>query len=310
MKRILVAFDDSPGAGAAMQDMVRGGFPERCEATVLAIADVWLPPDSEKSEEELPPQVATSRRDARQHALDALSAAREISQRGVERLHRMFPAWTVHPEGHADSPAWGILNEAKKFHADLIVIGSHGRSPLQKFFLGSVSYKVAAEAQCPVRVFREHGRDSGSDGLRLLVGVDGSGDSDRAVEEVRVRRWPSNTKIELVTVAEPKVKTKAVMDAARASLKAETEKPEDSISSMLAERAKRLSQPHLEVSTKILEGDAKGALLRHAEHWKADCIFLGARGLHHGARLYLGTLASAIMTRAHCTVEIVRPMSV
>jgi hypothetical protein len=29
--------------------------------------------------------------------------------------------------------------------------------------------------------------------------------------------------------------------------------------------------------------------------------------MQHGSRLYLGTVASAIISRAHCTVEVVRP---
>jgi nucleotide-binding universal stress UspA family protein len=47
-------------------------------------------------------------------------------------------------------------------------------------------------------------------------------------------------------------------------------------------------------------------LLREAERWEAECIFLGARGLHHNQRIHLGTCASAVATRAHCSVEIVR----
>ena len=45
-------------------------------------------------------------------------------------------------------------------------------------------------------------------------------------------------------------------------------------------------------------GDPKKVLVRAADEWKADTIFLGARGLHHGNRLFLGTLASAVAARA------------
>jgi len=60
------------------------------------------------------------------------------------------------------------------------------------------------------------------------------------------------------------------------------------------------------VETHILEGLPKQNLLKHAEAWAADCIFVGARGLDHGSNRYLGSTASALASRAHCSVEIVR----
>ena len=53
-------------------------------------------------------------------------------------------------------------------------------------------------------------------------------------------------------------------------------------------------------------GEEETRLLGFAGENQIDCIFLGARGQHHGNRLYLGTVAAAISTRASCTVEIVR----
>ena len=303
MKKILVAYDGSPGAEAAMQDMVRGGFPDFCEAKVLTIADVWLP--SDPPEPPFPDRVAASRVEARRRALDALTVAGKISFSGAERLRHLFPKWTIHNASHADSPAWGILAEARRWGAGLIVIGSHGRTPLQKFFLGSVSHKVAAEASCSVRVFRSQHRNHDSE-LRVVVALDGSDDSNAAFEEVLGRKWLAKAKFQLITVIDPRLNAAPIMDAG-AVLPEQVESAEDWVPSMLASRAAPLQERNFEVSTHILEGDPKAALLRHAEQWKADAIFLGARGLQHGNRLYLGTFASAIASRAHCTVEIVRP---
>ena len=76
---------------------------------------------------------------------------------------------------------------------------------------------------------------------------------------------------------------------------------------MLEHAAKILSDAGLAVETQLLKGDPKHELLTQAEAWEADAIFIGARGLHHGGRLALGTMASAVAARAHCSVEIVRP---
>src|SRR5262249_33079535 len=52
------------------------------------------------------------------------------------------------------SPQNVILEEARNWNADLIVVGSHGRSPISRFLLGSVSEAIALHAPCSVEVIR------------------------------------------------------------------------------------------------------------------------------------------------------------
>jgi nucleotide-binding universal stress UspA family protein len=47
-----------------------------------------------------------------------------------------------------------ILNEAESWQADLIVVGSHGRSGFDRVVMGSVSEAVALHATCSVEVIR------------------------------------------------------------------------------------------------------------------------------------------------------------
>lgn len=303
MKRILIAFDDSVGSQAALLDMVRGGFPERCDANVLSIADVWLPPEGSAAAGF--PDRARAHGAARKHALELVAAARETSVRGAERLRSLFPGWNVEHSSYADSPAWGILAEARRWAADLIVIGSHGRSQLERFFLGSVSYKVAAEARCSVRIFKSHHRPA-DHSIRIFIAVDGSSDSEAAIAEALARKWPADARFHLITVLDQKLRTTLLTEAGLFPPEF-VGFGESSVSEMLEERAERFRKRRFQASTELLEGDPKSLLLHHAASGGADCIFLGARGLQHGDRLYLGTLASAIATRAHCTVEIVRP---
>jgi len=73
----------------------------------------------------------------------------------VARLQQQYPQSTVDglaPLGH---PADQILALADKWNADLIVLGSNGRRGFSHFLLGSVSEKVAREANCTVEVIRK-----------------------------------------------------------------------------------------------------------------------------------------------------------
>ena len=51
-------------------------------------------------------------------------------------------------------PSRLIVRTARSLHADLIVVGTHGRQGLTKFFLGSVAERVIATALCPVMTIR------------------------------------------------------------------------------------------------------------------------------------------------------------
>ena len=56
----------------------------------------------------------------------------------------------VVPDVRKGQPYEEILKEASERKIDLIVIASHGKTGLQKYFIGSVTEKVMKEAKCPV----------------------------------------------------------------------------------------------------------------------------------------------------------------
>ena len=142
MKRLLVGFDGSDYGASALQDLAHAGLPPELEAIVLSVADVWLPTNPAGYEPPLSEPVPV--RAARTQALQAVASAQALAETAAERLRGLHPKWAVRAESRADSPAWALIRMAGEWHANLVAVGSHGRSVVERFFLGSVSQKVAA----------------------------------------------------------------------------------------------------------------------------------------------------------------------
>ena len=93
---------------------------------------------------------------------DADSVARKAAEDAVEKtaefLRNKKISLLITTAVGNGSPKQIILNEAEKFNADLIVVGSHGHGVIGRFLLGSVSQSVALHAACSVLIVRK--RDS------------------------------------------------------------------------------------------------------------------------------------------------------
>ena len=84
---------------------------------------------------------------ARNAIVDSLAAAKtKFNEQGLEVETKLLEGQVIHRE---------IVRAAEDSHADLIIIGSHGRTGLKKLFLGSVAQSVLGESHIPVLIVRE-----------------------------------------------------------------------------------------------------------------------------------------------------------
>ena len=307
MKRLLIGYDGSECATAAIDDLHAAGLPLELDAKVLTVADVWLPADSQRLEPIYPNVESKAIQRARIAGAALLKQARMTAAQGREHVQQLFPKWRVDALALPDSPAWAITRTAQEFHADLIVVGSHGRSLLERLFLGSVAQKVIAEAHCSVRICKARGSDSKRP-QTILVALDGSKDSEAAIRTILERRWPLNTQFRLVTVVDDRLESAVAWPGsyAREWVQDHDKEARESACRIVEKHASALYGAGLRVETHIYHGEPKQGLLDAARDLAADCIFIGAHGLHHEGRPSLGAIASAIASRAPCTVEIVR----
>jgi len=70
--------------------------------------------------------------------------------------------------------------------------------------------------------------------------------------------------------------------------------------------AQKLRRAGLHAEMLIRHGHPADQILQEADTWGADCIFVGAKGTRGIDRLLLGSVSSAVSSRAHCSVEVVR----
>src|SRR3954454_3183797 len=110
--KVLIGYDGSDGAEAALDDLKRAGLPYDTEALVVTVADVFLPPDDVDAGSEQIIQPAVVRR-AHEHAKVAIKQARDRAERAAERLAVQFSEWRISVETYADSPAWAIIRRAE-----------------------------------------------------------------------------------------------------------------------------------------------------------------------------------------------------
>lgn len=309
--KVLIAYDGSSYANAAIADLRHAGLPVKVEAVVLTVADVWLPPANATGDERSPETEPLLIAKARSHAIDALTEMRHHAEYAGHQLQQFFPSWRVHTESVTDSPGWAIVKKAEAWPANLVVVGVQGHSALDRVLLGSVSQMVTTHVPCSVRVGRSNLREVGEP-VHLLIGYDGSAHADKVVEMVANRQWPAGSQVDLITAIDPLLSTinpwsiPGLFTWLRGNPTDLFATVEAWVTKMAHCAASTLQEHGLAVETVIHHGDPKTILIQAAEQRQADCLFVGARGLSQVERMLLGSVSTAVIAHAPCSVEIVR----
>jgi len=150
--RILLATDGSDCSAEAVHSVAKRPWPAGTVIRVLNVEELIILdgqvagyPLSSVYPQSLLEELTTQARD---RASSAIEAAREILQRaGMKVLDDQAI--------ELGEPRALILDAAKTWGADLIVLGSHGRRGMDRFLMGSVSEAVAIHAHCSVEVIRK-----------------------------------------------------------------------------------------------------------------------------------------------------------
>ena len=284
VSKVLIAYDGSSCSDAALEDLGRAGLPMAVDAVVVTVADIILPPPDDELPDVPAVRIPEVERHAKERGERAIKEAQAFADQGARQVKANLPGWNVRSEVRCDSPAWAILEMADRDQSDLIVVGSHGHSLLGgRLILGSVSQRVLYEARCSVRVARCW-QEKRQGPVRIVVGFNGSQDSEVAVDAVASREWPAGSEARLIT-AHPLLSSEASEVA-----------------------AEKLRNAGLTTSETSKDGDPAHVLMAEAEEWSADSIFVGTRDVHGFQHLLHGSISSAVAEKARCSVEVSRAM--
>ena len=282
---VLVATDASPQARAALAGALAFPWPHGTRVQGVMVSVV--------------PRLSRWRSGAR-------TALRVWLRREAVRVQRTLKRrWADAEVIVAEPPVVNaIVERARRWRAQVIVLGSRGRGPLQGALIGSVSRDVMHEAECAVLVFKGKARAP----RRLLIGLDGSVRSRRAVGFVSSLPPPVGGRVTLLAVVEPARSAsigrmpgsvRSVLAAELAALEREQlAKARREVSTA----ARRLVRAGWTVEKVVRRGIPLAELLRTASSKRADIIIVGARGAGGLKRLLLGSVAEG--TFAHATVPV------
>ena len=142
--KILIAIDGSDFSQAALQSVIARPWPPDTEAKVINVVE---PPSLLMGREMggYDPEFEMVWKALREQA-------KHLVAKAAEKLRET--KLKVSTELVEGNPKSQIIDTANEWHADLIELGSHGRTGLNRFLMGSVSQDVVRHAHCSVQIVR------------------------------------------------------------------------------------------------------------------------------------------------------------
>jgi nucleotide-binding universal stress UspA family protein len=296
--RIIFATDGSPAAQAAGALLQSLPLPAGTEVDVVTVASAY-PSWSEIFAGHVTENASLIRElEAEQRARTEqylAEAATPFRERGL----------TVTTAAHSGHPGTEIVRLAAETGADLVVVGSHGRTGLAAVLIGSTAEHVAKRAGCSVLVCRGEGGAI----QRVLVATDGSEHSHRAIERLRDLPLP-RVPVTALHVAESFYAYPGLAPTLREEFErtvGEIRTAQRKNADLLVEGTRRfLEAAGFPATTLVRTGNTAEEVLITAREEGSDLIVVGARGLSPAREFFLGSVSGRVLRYAPCSVLVAR----
>lgn len=306
--RILIAYDGSGYSHTSLDDLKAAGLPLQAEALIISVAERWLTPKmvgsvvGASTDQNIAEYFQTHSEQMHRN----LAETEAILVEAKRKLQGNFPNWTVSAEAHSGSPSEVVLERVSQLGPDLVVVGARGLSSDGSSGLGSISQKILSESRVPVRIVRS-GPERSAGHHKIAICFDGSPCSQEAVRALVQRNWHERPKVKLMVVTDPLIASipGRVLRVVQGLAEGRTKGEAKWIELLIRKAAQILRTAGFSTSVQICSGNPRIMLVAECKKWKSNMIFVGANSGRSGSQS-LGCVASAVASRAFCTVETIR----
>lgn len=283
--RVLVATDGSRHARAAIATTLHFPWPARTRVRAISARRTR----------------AEYRRSILLTALDR--GAEKAAENARRTLSRRWP--NVEIEMVDKTPVEGILHEAERFQADVIVVGWRGHGAIRRLLMGSVSRGVVRGAKCAVLVARRSQRVR-----KIVIGFDGSPTAQRALAFLGRLVPPRDGRVTLVTgvelmTAPSQGRVPGAGAIAREIRRTNTIRARTATKA-LNRAATQLQRRGWQTRTALVRGEPLRDLLGTVAAARAQLLVVGARGTSGVRHLLLGSVAEGALNQSPVAVLLAR----
>ena len=204
-----------------------------------------------------------------------------------------------------------LLAHATATKVDLVVMATHGRGALSRFWLGSVTDRLVRRAPMPVLLVRPHDQapDLGQEPVirHVLVPLDGSALAEQILAHAIALGTSMDAEYTLIQAIEP-----VAGEYGEELFAAEPGEPafgqlRTAARSYLQNTAARFRAESLPVRTAVVAGPPARAILQYASNQAVDLIAIATHGRSGMANLLVGGVADKVLRGASMPVLLYRP---
>ncbi|MCA9600904.1 MAG: universal stress protein, partial [Myxococcales bacterium] len=245
---------------------------------------------------------------------EAVAEILTAAQKEIDRHTAAAAARGVKVDGKASEGAVHeeVLRHAKAIKADLIVMGTHGRTGITRWALGSVAERVMRQAEAPVLAIKgkdaepAHG-DAAFPPVRIVVAHDLSEPAHRALDAAKSLRGDTKIPIDVVHVfLDPWADYQTASTAFREQAEHRFEAYHAGLKTILDEQiGKVFGQDRAGVTVHLVRGRPVEALVEHVKKSGAGMICMGSSGKDAVERFLLGSVAQKLMQLSPSPVLVV-----
>ena len=298
-RSIMVPLDGSPFAEQALPLATELA---RRSGAILQVALVHHPVPALATAIEVPDIEAQLDQEARAHEQTYLSSI-------LERLRRTanIPVTSVLLDGPV---AESLQHQVESSGADLVVITTHGRGPVSRFWLGSVADHLMRVLHIPVLMIRPTPAGEVTPALRrILVTLDGSPFAERALDSALMLARPVGASLDLLMAVEPILPVVDPFGMMPLPISPDVDAQHmESATDYLESVAARLRRDGVVVTAHAVPGaGAAATILAQADALSADLIAIASHGAGGYRRAMIGSVADKVVRGSNHPILVVRP---